>query len=1012
MLQIRIKNYDDTEPVILDRATNRVYSTAINSADEGISFEIAKSDPKSEVVNPNTVGYTKLWEVWDTATNKRLNYGPISSIDDNITTWKVSGGGRSSLLADFITTKKTFYAPIYGIIEDISYENLAAQPRTTTLVPEVTTSAAQTTVFGNTVIINERYHGLSKGTKDNAIDDNLGLFKPGELEPPNTYYAHDTFWSGMDVADSHIVDLGDVYDVHRIVYYLPVWGGPRKAHNRAYDYEVAIATDDAPTTSLQDREFGTFITIYTSDVPNRVIGGVMLYIGMNGNSVQAVADLEPTSPTVLNLPPVPVRYIRIKISDTHAWYGTHFDTLAATDIWPYECDPDYVEGSIPSLDPGPSIGTKARMKEPINERVLEPPNDCHASVTEVVVNKEIVNINEIKQLALQRIDNNNPQIQYSYSPVSGKTITTSSGFRKFEPGSLFRKIKVTYSGAGGGYTKFFDSDCTNCYPDGFNFGIMDQNNSLVYATDTGSGTNVSRTLGAYTKHILMKGASNAVVTWCDAWPARSDPLSWGGSYSYNEVAGDYAVIHFRGQSFKWYATVPSGKTGANVQVQIRSKSGSGSWSSYTTLSTFTLPNNISNELVFQIPYESGTLVADTSYEIKITNQDGNFCSIDSIEGYWSASMVEYNEDSSRIFISNPTRFKQIYDKRFSGGSMYKIDEEAWALIGFTGDRIIVTSAKGRNHGKIRVSLINKGIAQGLYDPGTDLHVNIPGGEPDGSLLIDLDTGKTGNEIPQYVLFDSADYFTSGLPWDRYSLGIYYLKGDIETYTSNTADVEFDSFVSRCSDCTPPTGDDITVNKPVFLDGVFVHELIGLSVSFENETHLEVLKSVAEALQVEWSVDADGILLDPRIGTDTEVYLREGENTLVNWGIVNDVSQMASILLSSGADIDGLPLFTITENKATRERLGRTVMRQQDFRNSADYFQLVGLSRSELRRRAYPEKRITVSHIANNLGLNQGDSFKLWTKRAGTIQVRINRLEINETSGRVYNLECVTWPQMV
>ena len=152
-------------------------------------------------------------------------------------------------------------------------------------------------------------------------------------------------------------------------------------------------------------------------------------------------------------------------------------------------------------------------------------------------------------------------------------------------------------------------------------------------------------------------------------------------------------------------------------------------------------------------------------------------------------------------------------------------------------------------------------------------------------------------------------------------------------------------------------------------------------------------------------------MKPRIGEDTQVYLREGENTLVNWQITNDVSEVATMLVSSGADIDGLPLFTITEDKETRSRVGRTIMRQHDFRSVGSYIQLIALSRAELRKRAYPERRVQVSHISNELGLEKGDSFVLWTKKSGSIRVRIERLEIDESDGRVYNMECVTWPRI-
>lgn len=996
MLQVRIADFDGSNPVILEAAKNRTYSKVINSADEGIQFDIAKNAPKAEVLNPDIDGYTKRWEVWETDDNRRLNFGPITSITEEGTDWKVEGRGRSALLDDFYKTEKTFYAPVASVLDDVRYENLAAQPRTITLIPEVTPTAGQTTVFGNSVTIDEKYHGLSKNTKDLAIDDDTGLFKPGEVEPSNTFYTTDSFWSGMSRSDSHIIDLGGQYFVNKVNLFLPSWGGATRLYDRAYTYRISFAIDTGTTTTLQDRDFGTFTTLYTSANPNTQTGGINLWVGYNSGGALT------TSETYEYLQPITARYIRTEIINTHAWYGTVFDAEPSVDGWEYQCNPDYTAGDIASLN------REAVMDKEINTRTLEPANDCHASIKELQAMKNIIDRDTIRDLGLQRIDNNSFQIKYVHTPASSETTTSDNGFRHFEPGSFFRKVTFTYSGAGGNnYTKFFDSDCTNCFPDAFNFGIMDQYNNMVYASDGGSGT-VTRTFGAYTKHLTMKGSATATITACDAWPAKLDQLSWGGSYSFSKITGDTATVNFRGQSFKWYATIPEGETGANVTVAIRNKNGAGTWTSFSNLTTFTLPDDTHNEVVYQITYESGFLQPDTVYEIRITNNDGNFCGIDSFEGYWSASMTEYNEDSLRIGVSKPENIKQIYDKRFSGGSMFKFFEPAFVGFSFTGDRFILLSAKGRYFGKARLVIRTAGD----YDAGTSNHVFIPGGNPtDGSLTVDLDTGKRGNEITQYVLFDSNDYFTSGLPWQTYRVSFYLYYADVEEYASNTADIEFDSFVPRCKDCTPPTGDAVIVNKPVFLDGIFAHELIGLSVAFDNESHLEILRSVAEALQVEWDITDAGLRVEPRLGQDTFEYLREGHNTLVEWQIVNDISEMATMLLSNGADIDGLPLFTITEDKETRARLGRTVMRVQDFRNLADYMQLIGLSRTELRRRAYPAKRITVTHVSKELGLEPGDSFMIWTRKMGEIRVRIERMQISESNGRTYTLECVKWPQI-
>jgi hypothetical protein len=528
---------------------------------------------------------------------------------------------------------------------------------------------------------------------------------------------------------------------------------------------------------------------------------------------------------------------------------------------------------------------------------------------------------------------------------------------------------------------------------------------MVFTTDDQSGS-ASVKSSVYTKHLIMRGSDTAVITSCDAWPATLDQLSWGGSYSFTRITNDTATIHFRGESFKWYATVPANETGATTRIEIRSRLDGSGWTGWSTLNAgLVLPSNINSEVVYEITYESGYLVGSTVYEIKLTNL-GGYCSIDSIEGFWVGSYTDYNEDSRRLSLSQPANMIQLYDKRFTGGSLYKWNKKSGVSLQFEGDRAVIISARGRNHGKLRL-LIFKYIDTAQYDPGLANHVMIPGGDADGSIEINLHTAKRGSEVPSAVIFDSNDY-PDLLPWGRYSISLNYI--NIETYSATQADAASNNFINRCSNCNPAAGSR-TINKWVYLDGIGVHEAVGLSVSFENETHLEILKSVAEATQTEWEVTTNGIRLEPRIGQDTEEVLREGQDTLVDFDIVNDISQMASMLISTGADIDGLPLFAVSEQKSTRDRLGRTVTRQQDFRNTADYFQLVGLSRTDLKRRAYPEKRITVKHVAKNLNLNQGDSFILYTRKMGPLRVRINRLEISESSssGREYSLECVRWP---
>jgi hypothetical protein len=68
---------------------------------------------------------------------------------------------------------------------------------------------------------------------------------------------------------------------------------------------------------------------------------------------------------------------------------------------------------------------------------------------------------------------------------------------------------------------------------------------------------------------------------------------------------------------------------------------------------------------------------------------------------------------------------------------------------------------------------------------------------------------------------------------------------------------------------------------------------------------------------------------------------------------------------------------------------------------------------ELRRRNKPERRITVTHIGEDLDLERGDSFILWTKKSGNLRVRIEHISRKESSssGTTFDMECVEWPQI-
>lgn len=1017
-IQIRITEQDGSNPVILDDVEARTVFRSINSADEGVAFDIAKNSPKAELVNPDTGGYTRLWEAWDTEKNIRINRGPISSVTEQGPSYKVTGKGRSQFMQDISSSSKTFNRPLFYVVNDLRYENIAIEPRTSTIVHGAKDGDTDEDSVFNNPTIDETFHGLSQRTKDFAIDDYTGYIKPGQTVPSRTYYTAEDFWAGMSTKDSIVVDLGDTYNISKIRALFPWWSGAARFSSRTYDFALYYADDiNGTLREVQGKTIGSFNALaqagftpsrqYLSD--NKIVTSPMSPIEVNIGTVASgsAADFNAWFTKQNQAGGQDMRYIRVSINQVHNWKGSNFDSEASTDNYAENCDPDFGTGGV--MD----------GKE-FDDRNLEPAADCRAALVELQALQEIMPQDVIKPLALQKIDNNNLQITYSHTPDASETYDTSTGYRKFEPGSLFRRFHISWSGAGGQYTKFYPKDCTNCYPDGFAFAILDQNNNAIYMTDTTSFTDRSIRSGIFTKHIITKGADDATVTWVDAWRAKLDPLSFGSGYSYTTVVGDTATIHFRGQSFKWFATIPEGETGAQVDIDIRTKDISGTWSGWTSLeNNYQLPSGVHAEEVYAISYESGYLEPETVYEIRITNNDGGWCSIDSIEGYWSGSFTMYNEDSQRITLSKPEKFTQIYDKRFSGGSMYKWNNQ-YLRVGYSweGDRLIVLSAKGRNHGKISL-LIHRTDTYNGYDPGDVDHVKIAGGNADGSITVDLDSGKRGSESAQYILFDSnehTNYTINGvtfpsLPWGFYGLQIRMLEP--ETYQTTAAEVESSNFVNRCHSCHPKAGDDVTINKFLYLDAIGAHERLGLSVQFDNKPHLEQLTSIAEALQIEWMVTDEGLRLEPRIGEDTDIVLREGNGkTMVDYNIVNDVTNMATMLISSGADIDGLPLFTITEDKKTREIFGRTVMRQQDFRNTGDYFALIGLSRSELRKRRYPEKRITVTHIANYLGLDEGDSFMLYTKKQGLIRVRIMRkAETESTSGKSYELECIRWPLM-
>jgi hypothetical protein len=1052
MLQIRILNPSDDSAIILDRVDNIAYFKTINSADEGISFDISINDPKSDILDPyQEASYTNIWQVWDTDTNEMLNYGPIKSIDDGEGVYKVQGAGRSDLLNDHFKTLKTFYASIDRVIEEVRYENLASAPTTRVIISSMDNdNPDEEAVFQGRY--DETFYGLSKRTKDFVIDDSEAYIPLGKIEPPRTYSTTTEYWTGMTSNDTLWIDLNDSHDIHRVKLMFPWWGGPQRINNRTYDFGLKWANPGTEYLDVRNRDWGPIEEIFnvnTAWTDSRVvtmpgrpfdfyIGQTQSGLGTGINVINALQGQEG---------PINARYIGVHINRVHAWYGSQFDTEASHDGYTYQCRPDYQPGDDPyfgNKDGLMTYRTKSGVLKPkhFRDQKITPASDCHASIVELGVYKEILKKDTVKPLALQRIDNNNKAITYYRVPNNDGPLNEVRNseiddlpYKRFEPGTFFNKFGVTWTGASNTYTRFFRDDCVDCYPTGFSFGIVDDENNFTYRSDSSSGTNVTVKGKNAMSHIIFRGASNVDVTWIDAWKGMTDPMSWGGSYSYTEKTNDYFYVHFRGESFKWYATIPSNKTGARVKIELRNKvnithanrrAGAGHvttnfWSDWTTLeSDYQLPDDITNEVVYEIPYGSGILDPNTVYEIKVTLLDNGYCSLDSIEGYWSGSFIEYNEDSTRLNISNTTYMTQIYDKRFSAGSMYKWNKpKVSATFSFEGDRVIVKSAKGRHHGKLRFLLFYYSDGVVDYDAGVDEHVFIPeefGGDPDdGSITVDLDTGAVGQEITQYVAFDTDPLFreNGGLPWGKYSLMIIYHPNDAVKYTTSKYEQGSNNFIKRCHNCDGNTGPSANIYEYVYLDGIIAHEQIGLSVQFQDTTHLDIIKSVAEAIQVEWDVTPNGIRIEPRLGQDTHFALREGENVLVRYGIVNDLSKIATRLFAKGSDIDGLPLTALIEDKKTRRRIGRTITRQADFTDIADYMQLIGLARTELKMRNRPEKRITVSYAGADLPVEHGDSFMLWTKKLGNVRVRINRKERVQSSGggTVYNLECVQWPRI-
>lgn len=915
MLQIRVSlpafqnGLHFTDPIILENVDNISLIKTINTSDESIAFDFPLNDAKAQYIN-----YLRWWECWDTVTNQRVNFGPIANIARTSgETKRISGPGRSARLADLYKSVQTFYYPIDRFFDDLRYENIAGEPRSSTIIQTDTDSP---------------YYGLSKRSKDNIIDEQTGYIAIGRDVPSRGTKKTDSIWAGTGKADYIIIDLGDAFDISKAKILLPWWGGATIHNNRVFDWDVSTSLDNVTYTPQFSEADGVYGRHYD---PSPFRDGRILYWGETGfESLTSIVD----SANSIN-----ARYFKINITNAYAVYNvvTVDSVTGKTDEWDWQCGGSNVFRGDTRTSPTVSTGDLIDKKE------IVPSSDCYASVVEVGVYNRIMGRDTISQLAYHQIDGESRQISFYHVPRALETIFAGGG-RKYEPGSSFRNISFT------------------C-PDGTI--VTDDFNTVVYNS---SGGDIH--LPAYTKFVQFDNPF-AQVTYADTWPSLLDAYSYAGSYSWTDVGNDYMTVDFRGVSFKWYATIPADKTPGRVSIEIRQKNNAGLWGSWTTLeSSFTLPPAVAGEKVWEITYESGILQDNTNYQIRITNlDDEGFVSIDSFAGYWSASFTNYNEDSDRIGVRHMDYVDQLYDQKFSSGSVYKFNNFSASLsfqveFTFVGDRLIVYSRKGPNYGIVKI-----------YMSGPTRPV-FPGADGDGGLQIDL---NSTTEINQAVIFDTNELLdtTDGLPWGEYSVAF----------------------------------DKVGGAEVIWLEGMGVHETSGLSTKFLNTSHLDILKNTAEALQLEWDVTEAGIKILPRLGVDTNEIFSEGRGTTIKIADVEDVSQVATMLVGSGSDIDGLPLTAVTENKTTRQTIGRTIQRLYDLRNVGDYFTLIGAARTELLRRRVPQKRINVS-TTDLRTVTYGDSFIV---KHPDLETRARAVTITRTqsssAGTNYELDCVIWPEI-
>jgi len=1048
-LQIRIATPEFSngiafsDPIILENADQIQLSKTVSSSEEGISFALPLNDPKNEYLD-----YTQWWECWDTVTNERLNYGPIASISRaSGDTKKVNGPGRSAILLDYYKSLQTYYMPVDVFFDDIRFENVAIQPRSSVIINTTNTDATR-----------EPYYGLSKRSKDFVIDEQTGYIAIGRDTPIKGIIKTKEFWSGTGKSDWIVIDLGDDYMISKSKILLPWWGGSTINWTRVYAFTWEYSEDNELYTPVYET------TGMGAKTPVS-LGGKTIYTGEEGFELKRVVASDEA---------ITARYWKLNITDTHSMYGVGFTGeywAASSDEWAWECGGSNVHRGVSKPSPKPTTGPLIPTDK------INPNSDCHASAVEIGIYKKIIDRDFISDVTYHQIENDNKQITYSRYPAATEMIPCANNGHKFEPGSFFRRMDITANNAT----------------------IKDEYNTTLY-TNRDSGF---IKLPAWSRVVSFYNDANASVYKVDAWRAKLDAFSYGGSYAYSEAIGDTAILDFRGVSLRWFATVPAEvPLAGQVSIELRKKTGaitthtsapythktptryrikalvptnyytldshgkiiwdpyphphlpkgtvvtcslvylpygkkndwtghkqggphykilSGpyaghyiskltnirkygkitvtklntvsqwnptasaivetSWSPWQLIDTITLPggglhDGVSGEKVWDIPLGSPLLEYDTSYQLRITNLNGGFVSIDAFAGYWSGSMETLNEDDGRINLRQPAKVIQEYNKKFSSGSIYKFKNHADYTKGnfdFEGDRAVIYARKGNHYGKMTIGLrLSNGAIVQIPTGSTEVDGIDHPTYTDGFVTFDL---QSTNQIPQYVIFDTADYFPDGLPWAAYSIGIY-----------------------------KPVDSD-----PIYFDGMNAHIGTGISCKFINTSHLDILKSTTEALKLEWDITEKGLKILPRLGVNTDIIMAEGRGTTIRIDEVQDVSKVATMLIATGADIEGLPLFTVVEDKESKELFGRTIQRPYDeYRNVADYFTLVGASRTELRKRKEPDRKISV--ITTDIkGLIPGDTFIVKTPE---LEKRVRAITISRSqsssNGTEYTMECEVW----